>query len=253
MTERNQTSKCDSHELLVSYLYDEASRDEALRFEAHLIECPACRQELSAFESVRESLQQWQLEQVPGVRLAVAQANEPRRSFLAVLKELFTLMPIWAKGLGAVATAILLLAVLGTDISIGKDGFTFRADVLRKNAPVVVVQPDTPTQIETVRVDNAQLEKFRTELMTKVDAMIADSNRQQQDEVKTQLINFQSQLKDMRSADLVKIASRVQQHNLKIQTLERDLDRREGLGLSDILFSEDNGRERQTPKTGGSD
>lgn len=253
MTERNDTAKCDMHELLVTYLYDEASRDEALRFEAHLLECPACRQELSAFESVRQSLQHWQLEQVPGVRLALAETKESPRSFLTILKELFTIMPVWAKGLGALATAMLVLAVLGTDVSIGKDGFSFHTDLLRKNTPVAVISSDNPARVENVKPTNEQLEKFRADLLTRVDAMITDSARQQQEDVRAQLINFQAQVKGMRSADLEKIAARVQQHNLKIQTLERDIDRREGLGLSDILFGEDNRREPQSPKPSGSD
>ena len=247
MTERNKTSKCDMHELLITYLYDEATRDEALRFEAHLIECPACRQELSAFESVRQSLQQWQVNEIPSVRLAVADSKAPRRSFLAVLKELFIIMPLWAKGLGALATAVLVLARLGTNVSIGKEGFSFRADLLRRNQPVAA-QSDSPAIVATVKYTNEQLETLRAELLTKVNALIADSTKQQQEEVRAQLINFQSQLKDMRAADLTKIANRVQQHYLKIQTLERDLDRREGLGLSDILFSDDSRREAPASK-----
>jgi hypothetical protein len=250
MTERNQTSKCDMHELLITYLYDEASRDEALRFEAHLIECPACRQELSAFESVRQSLQQWQLNEFPSVRLAMADNKEHRRSFLAVLKELFAIMPLWAKGLGALATAVLVLAILGTNVSIGKEGFSFRADLLRRNQPVAA-RSDSPTIVETVKYTNEQLETLRAELLSKVNALIADSTKQQQEEVRAQLINFQSQLKDMRAADLTKIANRVQQHNMKIQALERDLDRREGLGLSDILMSDDNRRVPPAPKPSG--
>ena len=248
MTERNDTAKCDMHELLVTYLYTEATRDEAMRFEAHLLECPACRQELSAFQSVRESLQHWQLEQVPGVRLALAETKEVPRSFLTILKEMFTIMPLWAKGLGALATAILVLAVLGTDVSIGKDGFSFHADLLRKNTSVAVVQSDKPARVETASLSTEQLEKFRVELLTKVDAMVAESNKQQQEDMKTQLVNFQAQLKGMRSDDLLKIANRVQQHNLKIQALERDIDRREGLGLSDILFGEENRRESPSSK-----
>src|SRR5262249_54119534 len=152
---------------------------------------------------------------------------------------------------GALATAVLVLAILGTDVSIGKEGFSFRADLLRRNPQVAVAQPDSTVKVGTVNYTNEQLETLRAELLTKVNALIADSTKQQQEEVRAQLINFQSQLKDMRAADLTKIANRVQQHNLKIQALERDLDRREGLGLSDILLSDDNRREPPALKPSG--
>ena len=42
----------------------------------------------------------------------------------------------------------------------------------------------------------------------------------------------------MRSADLVKLTQRIQDHQARLKTIERDIDRREGLDLTDILFSE---------------
>jgi hypothetical protein len=42
----------------------------------------------------------------------------------------------------------------------------------------------------------------------------------------------------MRSADLSKLTQRIQDHQARLKTIERDIDRREGLDLTDILFSE---------------
>lgn len=244
------------HELLVTYLYGETAPQESLRFESHLIECASCRQELSAFEGVRESLQQWQFDEVPNVRLVAETAAQPRKSALALLKELFTIMPLWAKGLGAVAAAMLILAVLGTDIKIGKDGVSYHADLLRKDAPAGVnIKGATTggTEAVSVTLSREQLEQIRADLMTEVSAEIAKNEQLQKEDMKAQLVNFQSQLKDMRSADLVKIATQIQQHNVKIQTIERDIDRREGLGLTDILFGEVTipSKERSVVKTSG--
>src|SRR4051812_26702086 len=113
MTQENRTPNCNLHELLVTYLYGETSPEENLRFETHLLDCLSCRQELSAFEGVRESLQQWQFDEVPNVGFLAATHQESRKSALALLKELFTIMPFWAKGFAAVAMALLVLAVLG--------------------------------------------------------------------------------------------------------------------------------------------
>jgi hypothetical protein len=239
MTQQNHTPNCNMHELLVTYLYGETAPEDSLRFESHLLECATCKQELSAFEGVRQSLQQWQFDEAPDVRLVTA--VEPRKSALALIKELLTIMPVWAKGLAMVAAAMFVLAVLGTDIKIGKDGFSYQADILRKqNSSVVASSGGSQVVGEVVQVNltEKQLEQLRTSLMTEVNARIAESEQLQKDEVKAQLVNFQGQLKDMRSAELVKIAAQIQQHRVKLQTIERDIDRREGLGLTDILFGE---------------
>ena len=87
-----------------------------------------------------------------------------------------------------------------------------------------------------------QLEQVRASLTAIVSQMIAESERQQKDELKAQLVNLESQFQNMRSADLAKIATRVQEHHIKLRTLERDIDRREGSDLTDILFGELNAR-----------
>jgi anti-sigma factor RsiW len=92
---------CNMREALVSYLYSEATPEEVRRVEAHLTECGACTQELAAFKNVRGMLQQWQIDEMPVVRVV----TDPRRSALSLLKELFAATPIWAKAVGAVATA----------------------------------------------------------------------------------------------------------------------------------------------------
>ncbi len=254
MTQQDNSPNCNMHELLVTYLYGETAPEESLRFESHLIDCASCRQELSAFEGVRESLQQWQFDEAPNLRWVAATAAQPGKSALALLKELFTIMPLWAKGLGLVATAMLVLAVLGTEIRIGKDGFSYQADILRKETPAVVQGTGgTASGMVPVNLSKEQLEQIRADLMKEVSAKISESEQLQKEDMKAQLVNFQSQLKDMRSADLVKIASQVQQHNLKIETIERDIDRREGLGLTDILFGEVTtpAKERSAVKTSG--
>jgi hypothetical protein len=245
MTQQNHTPNCNMHELLVTYLYGETAPEDSLKFESHLLECASCKQELSAFEGVRESLQQWQFDEAPNVRLATV--AQPRKSALALLKELFTIMPIWAKGLGAVAAAMFVLAVLGTDIKIGKDGFSYQADILRREKSPVVQEAGgngNSSEMIPVSLNEKQLEQLRASLMTEINTKIAESEKLQKEEMKAQLVNFQTQLKDMQSADLVKIAAQIQQHRVKLQTIERDIDRREGLGLTDILFGE------ATPATG---
>ena len=236
MTDINETPNCDMREALVSYLYNEATPDESRRVENHLVACSACKQEVVAFERVRGMLQQWQLEDMPILRIAT-EPHAPRRSALAVLKELFVVTPIWAKALGAVAMAMLVLAVMGTNISIGRDGFSFRADIMRRQ-PVAqtVYAPASQNTDDFIRA--ADMEKVRADVKAFVSQMIAESERQQKEEMKAQLISLESQLQNMRSSDLARIATRVQEHQSRLKTIERDIDRREGSNLTDILFSE---------------
>jgi len=236
MTNKSNTSNCDMHEALVSYLYNEATPEETRLVQEHLVACAGCKQEVAAFERVRGMLQQWQLDDMPIVRV-VAEAQRPGRSALAVLKELFTVTPVWAKALGAVAMAMLVLAVMGTNISIGRDGFSFRADIFR-GQQVTQTQSLTRSQNTNDSIKVADLERVRADVKTLVSQMIAESERQQRDDLKARLVSLESQLQNMHSVDLAKIATRIQEHQSRLKTIERNIDRQEGSDLTDILFSE---------------
>ena len=241
MNDKQKTPNCDMHEALVSYLYNEATPEESGRVEAHLAECAPCKQELHSFERVRGMLQQWQLDDLPVVRVVTGRASG-ERSMLEVLKELLTVTPLWVKAIGAVAMAMLVLAVIGTDLSVGRGGVSFHADLLRhdRNAAPVSAADDR----DTASPNTSNIEQVRTEVKGLVNQLIAESERQQKDEIKAQLVGLESQLQNMHSADLAKLATRIQEQQARLKTIEQDIDRREGLDLTDILFSE-------TSKPGG--
>jgi hypothetical protein len=56
----------------------------------------------------------------------------------------------------------------------------------------------------------------------------------------------------MHSADLAKLATRIQEQQARLKTIEQDIDRREGLDLTDILFSETS-KPSERSTTGGGD
>jgi hypothetical protein len=249
MNDKQKTPTCDMHEALVSYLYNEATPEESGRVEAHLTECAPCKQELHSFERVRGMLQQWQLDDLPVVRVVTERASG-ERSMLEVLKELLTVTPLWVKAIGAVAMAMLLLAVIGTDVSVGSSGVSFHADLLRhdRNATAVSVAGDRNTALPNA----SNIEQVRTEVKSLVNQLIAESERQQKDEIKAQLVSLESQLQNMHSADLAKLATRIQEQQARLKTIEQDIDRREGLDLTDILFSETS-KPSERSTTGGGD
>lgn len=155
--------------------------------------------------------------------------------------------PLWAKGLAAVAMAMLVLAVLGTDLSVGRDGFSFHADLLRRNP----VGAPPAAASDAASTDRAGIEQIRSDVKTFVNQLIADSERQHKEELRAQLISLQSQLENAHSADLAKIATRIQEQRARLKTIEQDIDRREGLDLTDILFSEVS--KPAEPRNSGSD
>jgi hypothetical protein len=224
----NRKENCGMHEALVSYLYNEAASDERGRVEAHLADCSSCKQELAAFEQVRGMLQQWQIDEMPVVRVV----TEPRRSPLALLRELFDVTPIWAKAVGALAMAMLVLAALGTEVSIGRGGVSARVDLLRRGGDI---SPGTP--LIGANVDDPMAAVNHEQLRALVDSIVVDSDRRQREELNAQLVGLESQLSKMRSSELMKLAQRIQEHQARLKTIERDIDRREGLDLTDILFS----------------
>ena len=245
MSDKQNIPDCEMHEALVSYLYKEATAEETRSVEAHLNRCAACKEELHSFERVRGMLQQWQLDDLPVVRV-VAEREAGGRSMLALIKELLSVTPIWAKALGAVAMALFVLAVIGTDFSAGRDGVSFRADLFRRGQTGQAVEGTNTAS------PNANIEQMRAEVKSLVNQLIAESERQQRDEIKAQLVILESQLQNMHSADLSRLAARIQEQQARLRTIERDIDRREGLDLTDILFSEVS-KPGERSQTGGSD
>ena len=242
MNEANQTPACGLHEVMMAYLYREATPDEARRFEAHLGECAACKQEVADFERVRQQLQQWQVLDLPIVRV-VADPQPRKRSFLAVLKELLNVMPVWAKAASVAAMALIVMAVTGTSVSINRDGFSFSTRMIGSRQTAEAPAAATPAQARYASAE--QLEQVRASLTALVSQKIADSEREQNEALKAELVSLQTDLRNIRTADLAKIVARVQEHQSRLQTIERDLDRREGSDLTDILFSEVLGRPQQ--------
>lgn len=234
MTQKDKAHSCDMHEALISYLYNEATEEENRRVVMHLNECHACNQEVEAFNRVRGLLQQWQLDDLPVVRLDASSERVPeaRRSVLTVLRELLTITPLWAKALGGLATAMLVLAVMGTEVNISGGGLRLRMDIWQRAEPVSAVNTTTPDATAP------DLERIRAEVKSMVNTMVAESERRQKEEIAARLVSLESQLHSARSAELAKITARIQEQRSRLKTLERDIDRREGLGLTDILFSE---------------
>jgi hypothetical protein len=119
----NERPVCHRAEDLVTYLYDEATAEEARDFSAHMQQCDACRAEFTVFNQVHDSIVTWRNEAIGSVAqvpqfTSAANAfvanevvqHERKLSALAALREFFSVSPLWLRG--ATAFAGLLLCAL---------------------------------------------------------------------------------------------------------------------------------------------
>jgi hypothetical protein len=236
MNDNQKAPVCNNHEDLVSYLYGEATPEQARRLEAHLAGCTRCDEELAAFRRVRSALGEWELNDMPIMRVALP---PQRKSTTVVLRELFGVAPMWAKAFSGLAAAMLVLAVMGTEVNIGRDGFSFKSSLIGRRASAVVQQiPNQQPQTQPMTAD---------EIKAFVNKQILESERAQKEQMSAQLAKMETGLKNAHSNDFAKLKVRVQEQRDLIKTLERDIDRRAGMGLDDILFSSNGGdRSRRT-------
>ena len=122
MQNLNERPVCHRAEDLVTYLYGEASAEEARDFNDHLQECAACRAEFSVFNQVHDSIVSWrnealgsfaiqpQLSAAPVQSAPVLLQPDRKLSAWAALREFFSVSPLWLRG--ATAFAGLLLCAL---------------------------------------------------------------------------------------------------------------------------------------------
>jgi len=113
----NKTFSCARAEEMVTYLYGEATRDEAKDFEKHMQNCTSCTSELAAFGGVREAMGEWRQQSLGSLTSPGFEANAARHfapaiahtrnpSALAALREFFKLSPTWMRAATAVAAVV---------------------------------------------------------------------------------------------------------------------------------------------------
>lgn len=163
----NERPVCHRAEDLVTYLYGEASVEEARDFAGHMQQCDACRAEFTVFNSVHDSIVAWRNEAL-GQMVSPATATETafvtsqvvqherKLSALAALREFFTVSPLWMRG--ATAFAGLLLCAL----------IVFAVSRLWQTPVQMVKDNDAPTYSR---------EQFEKEVQKQVNERVASLTR----------------------------------------------------------------------------
>jgi hypothetical protein len=193
-TKMNSGTSCNRESDLVTYLYDEATREERSSFELHLEGCVACRNELSSFASVRNSLGAWNLglePAAPRVQVTV------QRNSIETLRDLFTALsswPTWLKlvsGTAVAAAAVLVMfAAAGTrvDVRAGTISFGFGPGQSRSGARL---------DEAAGRDAHQDVQLTRAEVETMIAARVAAANaedRKRQEELSVQVASLSAQL-----------------------------------------------------------
>lgn len=221
-TKDHERDGCGRGELLVTVLYGEATPEERAEFEAHRRGCAACEEEFSALAAVREELGGWELDAIPHIRVEV------RPGLVARLKQAFTLLPVAARVAAAACCALLVLAALNTEVSVGGGGFSFRTHLL----------PRASESATTAIVAAPQLteEQVRRIVAERVDANVREQLVAYREEMNARLGELETQLASARSSDDVKqLTVQVSAQRKRIERLQRDLDRTAGYGGSDLF------------------
>jgi hypothetical protein len=241
MNETEKIDVCERAGELVAYFYGEATRAERESFDTHLTRCGACRDELTAFAGVRETVGHWRAEiagNAPALsyaemfapeargaavnaeahsearreasRMAVAQ----RRSALAALREFFTLSPLWLRA-GVFAAALVLcalagLAVANAEVRWDDNGLAFstrlRRDGIQNAPPAQVSAPDGKVYTQ------AELDKLVAE----------------RDAAWRELEDTRAQLDDSREANLIAAAATLEPASASSPVSTRSSSRRDG-------------------------
>ncbi len=231
----------DRDEALVTYLYDDGDADAArAMFEAHLLTCAQCSEDLSALRSVRTQLGRWH---PPEPRFA--RSTPPSNQQSAVNNQpWWRAVPAWAQ----VAAALLFLGVsagiANLDVRYDHDGLSVRtgwtqapraADAAKTAPAPLAASTGTASQISGAtappwRADLAALERqlktefhaaqvgaaptivsapstraADTEIVRRVRALIEESEKRQQRELALRVAEVIRDVNMQRQADLVKV------------------------------------------------
>jgi hypothetical protein len=111
--------QCQDKEQLISYLYEEGGDEERAAVEAHLLMCPACREEISDLRGVRADLGRWPPPDADFTVRIVRDAAAAPRAWWRV--------PVWATS--AVAAGLVLAiaaAAANLEVQVGNGALIVR-------------------------------------------------------------------------------------------------------------------------------
>jgi hypothetical protein len=235
--QRTPPKSCDRKEDLVTYLYNEMTSQEASDFKNHLHACAVCREELNAFTAVRETLHEWEME-APPPRLEIT----VKPTFWRAFRDFFRVTPLWGKlALGGVG-ALAVMALLNVNVAVGPQGVSFSVGLTRAPQSVAVVTEALPSAPAAAPVSAVQPSLNEATVRALVVALIAESEKRQDEKLATQVNALVADLSDRQRTQLVKaVAALRRDQRQQLASLVQENDRRDGLDLLDLIGQVQNG------------
>ncbi|NOT59099.1 MAG: hypothetical protein HOP19_02620 [Acidobacteria bacterium] len=182
------TTKCELHEDLLDYLYEEMTSQQRVVYQRHLDTCATCTTELEGLHRLRTELRAWDVVTSPAIEIVI-----PRSPWQA-LKECFMLFPAWGRGAFALsaAAAMLLMAFGAFSLLRGT----------QPNAPAVAQTPVTITP------GSMQPASLTPEVQAQIAAAVAKAVEQERQAWRAQLAAYES---------------RTAEQQVRVQTVARQL------------------------------
>jgi hypothetical protein len=230
----------DRDEALVAYLYDDTDSTSHASFDAHLVTCARCREEVSALRGVRAELGRWS----PPESASTVYGAIP----IVTRRRWWETVPAWAQVAAALLCVGVAAGIANLDVRYDSNGLTLRTGWSSTGG----ARPRQEVDSTAWRTDLAALERrLRTEFhapaastiaaaalpvhqersmgsadaetLRRVRALVDESERRQQRELALRLAEVMREVDSQRQADLVKIdrSLGVLQNNTGVEVLKQ--------------------------------
>lgn len=227
----------DRDETIVAFLYDDLDAGRRRDFEAHVLTCAACREEVAGLQSVRAQLARWEPPSVVSPQSSVASPN--RQSW-------WRTVPAWAQ----VAAALLFLGVAAgianLDVRYDQGGLTVRTGWSQprdgsgrsSGSDVALAAQEAPWRSDLAALEQQLKTEFHAsqvsssigsqpvrassadaETLRRVRALLEESEKRQQRELALRVAEVLQDVNRQRQADLVKVDS--MQNRLGVEVLQQ--------------------------------
>jgi hypothetical protein len=237
----------DREAAIVSHLYDEADAAERRRFEAHLVSCARCREELASLGAVRTQLAAW----VPPEPRRAPAGGLPAPARRPWAGRGFAALPAWAQAAAAVLLGGVGLGAANLHVSYGAEGLTVTTGWLVAPAPESGPQAERPWQSDLDALRRALRAEWQAApaaaaaepvdgpaLLRQVRELIDESEKRQQRELALRLGESFQELQAQRYADL----RRIEHYLGLVDSRSRAFLLRQGQAINDLAIRVSQGR-----------
>jgi Putative zinc-finger len=235
---------CDQFkEKVLDFLYEEISEEERLEVVRHLKACHSCNTEVNEFKLVRSDLALWKDPAAREFSIMIPYPSPLR----FITQWLFPKTWGWRNATAlACASACLLLvvfSVLGTEINVSKNGFGFRADLLRRSGSnFSTVREPRPSPLEqrapSTSSPGLPQEPLRADLLREVARMVQESENRQEQLVKSEEIRLVNQLTSGYRTQLADLSRRLNdKHKLDYVAVYDNLEQQRLADLQQIRMA----------------